>query len=159
VDCSELVRQIGGILKQRAWMLATAESCTGGLLGHYLTALSGSSEFYQGGVIAYANEIKQSLLAVPPELLNTVGAVSAEVALAMARGACQACNAQVSLATTGIAGPTGGTTLKPIGTVYIAFKSPQCEQVRHLVWHGDRADNKERSAQAALELALELLLS
>ena len=157
MDCNELVRQIGDLLKQRHWMLATAESCTGGLLGHYLTALSGSSEYYQGGLITYSNEMKQTLLGVPAELLNTVGAVSAEVALAMARGACLACNAQVSLATTGIAGPTGGPLLTPVGTVYIAFKSPRCDQVRYLVWHGDRAENKERSAQAALELALELL--
>jgi nicotinamide-nucleotide amidase len=157
VDYSELVCQLKGLLKRRHWKLATAESCTGGLLGHYLTSVSGSSDFYQGGIIAYANEIKQSLLAVPPDLLNTVGAVSGEVALAMARGACLVCNAEVSLATTGIAGPTGGTPLKPVGTVYIAFKSPECEQVRHLVWHGDRIENKERSAQAALELAIELL--
>ncbi|MHB1355259.1 MAG: CinA family protein [Anaerolineae bacterium] len=157
MDCNELVRQIGDLLRLRRWMLATAESCTGGLLGHYLTALSGSSEYYLGGVIAYANEMKQTLLGVPVELLNTVGAVSSEVALEMARGACLASNAQVSLSTTGIAGPTGGTPLKPVGTVYIAFKSPQCEQVRHLVWYGDRSDNKERSVQAALELALELL--
>ena len=104
-------------------------------------------------MIAYANEMKQTLLGVPAELLNTVGAVSAEVAIAMARGVCRACNAQVSLATTGIAGPTGGTPLKPVGTVYIAFKSPQYEQVRHLVWHGDRTENI-RNVQHRLRLNL-----
>jgi nicotinamide-nucleotide amidase len=159
MECGLLVRQIGDLLKDHHWMLATAESCTGGLLGHYLTAISGSSEYYVGGVIAYANQLKESLLDVPAELLSTVGAVSPEVAIAMARGACLTCHAQVSLATTGIAGPTGGTPLKPVGTVYIAFKSPQYERVRHLVWHGDRTENTERSAQAALELAFELLSS
>ena len=157
MDCIELVRQVGVLLKQHRWMLATAESCTGGLLGHYLTTVSGSSEYYLGGVIAYANELKHSLLGVSWDLLNTVGAVSPEVALEMARGVCQASNSQVGLSTTGIAGPTGGTPQKPVGTVYIAFSSPLCDQVRHLVWQGDRADNKERSALAALELALELL--
>jgi nicotinamide-nucleotide amidase len=157
VDCLELVRALGDVLRQRRWMLATAESCTGGLLGHYITSLSGSSDYYQGGVIAYANEVKQSILAVPPELLDTLGAVSAEVALAMARGVCVALSAQVSLATTGIAGPAGGTLQKPVGTVFIAFAGPQCEQVRHFVWHGDRAENIQLSALAALEMALELL--
>jgi nicotinamide-nucleotide amidase len=153
----ELVRELGDLLRQRHWMIATAESCTGGLLGHYLTSLSGSSDYYQGGVIAYANEVKRSLLAVPPELLDTMGAVSSEVVLAMVRGVCNACNAQVGLATTGIAGPTGGTLQKPVGTVHIAFKSPLCEQVRHFAWLGNRAENIQSSALAALKLALELL--
>ena len=151
VDCSELVRQIGDLLKLRRWMLATAESCTGGLVGHYMTAISGSSDYYQGGVIAYANEIKQALLSVPAELLYSVGAVSAEVALAMARGVCVTCNAQVGLSSTGIAGPTGGTLLKPVGTVFIGYSGAKGTKSVRLNLPGDRYLIRWRSSQAALD--------
>ncbi len=154
VEYEDLVRQLGSLLVKRRWMVATAESCTGGLLGHALTSLSGSSNYFQGGVIAYSNYLKRSLLGVPPELLETVGAVSSPVALAMARGVRQVCSSQVGLATTGIAGPTGGTPAKPIGTVYIAYVDEHTEQVLHLVWQGDRNSNNANSVRAALELAL-----
>ncbi|MCE5259292.1 MAG: CinA family protein [Chloroflexi bacterium] len=154
VEYEDLVRQLGSLLIKRRWMVSTAESCTGGLLGHALTSLSGSSNYFQGGVIAYSNYLKRSLLGVPAELLETVGAVSSPVALAMARGVRQVCSSQVGLATTGIAGPSGGTPAKPIGTVYIAYADEHAEQVLHLVWQGDRNSNNANSVRAALELAL-----
>jgi len=154
---TEPVILIGRYLVERGWMIATAESCTGGLLGHTLTSVSGSSEYYQGGVISYSNRIKHELLGVPEEVLTTVGAVSKETALAMARRAQQMCAAQVALATTGIAGPLGGTPTKPVGTVYIAYVDGCTSEVLHLCWNGDRAANNRATVQAALELALKHL--
>jgi len=154
VEYEDLVRTLGSLLVRRNLKLATAESCTGGLLGHCLTSLSGSSDYYQGGIIAYSNALKRSLLSVPGDLLETVGAVSSPVALAMARGVLAACSAQVGLATTGIAGPTGGTPAKPVGTVYIAYADERTEQVLHLVWQGDRYRNNADTVRAALELAI-----
>ncbi|MHB9032908.1 MAG: CinA family protein [Anaerolineae bacterium] len=156
-EYEELVRQLGELLRRRRWMVATAESCTGGLLGHALTSLSGSSDYYQGGIIAYSNALKHNLLGVSDELLETVGAVSSQVALAMARGVRQACQAEVGISTTGIAGPTGGTPAKPVGTVYIAYVDDRSEQAIHLVWQGDRNENNANTVRAALELALNRL--
>jgi len=157
VDYDDLVRQLGSALVSRRWMLATAESCTGGLLGHALTSLAGSSDYYQGGIIAYSNALKLSLLGVPQELLDTAGAVSSPVALAMARGVRRVCATQVGIATTGIAGPSGGSPAKPVGTVYIAYVDDNTDQVLHLVWQGDRASNNANTVRAALELALNRL--
>lgn len=153
-EYEDLVRQVGARLVKHHLMLATAESCTGGLLGHALTSLPGSSDYFQGGIIAYSNTIKIALLDVPKELLETIGAVSSQVALAMARGVRKTCAAQVGLATTGIAGPSGGTPAKPVGTVYIAYADDRAEEVLHFVWQGDRASNNANSVRAALELAL-----
>jgi PncC family amidohydrolase len=152
-----LVERIGQLLVARGWTLSTAESCTGGLIGHLLTNLSGSSAFFQGGIISYANAAKQSLLGVPAALLETHGAVSGEVALAMAQGARRALGTEVAVATTGIAGPLGGTPTKPVGTVYVALSCPAVEVARHHLWHGGREQNKLASALAALELLLEAL--
>lgn len=156
-EYEDLVRQLGELLRKRRWMAATAESCTGGLLGHALTSLSGSSDYFQGGIIAYSNALKRDLLGVSPELLETVGAVSSQVALAMARGVRRACSADVGISTTGIAGPTGGTPAKPVGTVYIAYADADSEQSLHLVWQGDRNENNANTVRAALELALNRL--
>jgi PncC family amidohydrolase len=149
-----LETQIGELLSRRGWTLAVAESCTGGLLGHLITSVSGSSAYFQGGVISYSNEVKERLLGVPQETLIEFGAVSKETALAMARGARRLLGVDVALSVTGIAGPTGGTVEKPVGLVYVALVAEGTELCETHVWQGDRAHNKARSAEAALELLL-----
>lgn len=148
-------------LKERALALGvtvgTAESCTGGLIGHALTAIPGSSDYYRGGVISYSNELKRDLLGVSSETLEASGAVSQEVAISMALGARERLAVDWSVAVTGIAGPAGGTSEKPVGLTYVAAAGPGGHAVRRHVWDGDRAANKERSATAALALLLELL--
>ncbi len=153
----EQVAAIGQALVAKGWKLGVAESCTGGLVSHSVTNLSGSSAFFLGGVVAYANEIKERLLGVPAEMLAVHGAVSSEVALAMAQGVRRLLGAEVGLATTGIAGPTGGTPAKPVGTVYIAISSPLGDAVRHFCWAADRLGNKRLSTQAVLDLLAEQL--
>jgi PncC family amidohydrolase len=149
---NEAAARVGALLLQRGWTLSGAESCTGGLVGHYLTNIAGSSAYFMGGVLAYANQAKQELLGVCEEALRTVGAVSAEVALAMARGARQRLHTDVAYAVTGIAGPGGGTPTKPVGTVYTAVVTPLGEWVEHHLWQEDRETNKQLSALAVLDL-------
>jgi PncC family amidohydrolase len=153
-DTLALVAACGRRLVERGWTLAMAESCTGGLICHWVTNLSGSSDFFLGGIVSYANRIKRDLVGVPEELLIAHGAVSREVALAMAEGIRQALNSDVGISVTGIAGPTGGTAEKPVGTVYIAVASPLGSEALHGVWPHDREGNKRVSARAALELLL-----
>lgn len=148
-------RRLGRALVSRGWQLATAESCTGGLVGHVITQVPGSSDHYLGGVISYANQAKQQLLDVDPELLVRVGAVSAEVAGAMTAGVrARFPAADVAVAVTGVAGPDGGSDDKPVGLTYVAAdvrgRAPVIE--RH-TWPFDRDGNKRASALAALELA------
>ena len=114
---------VGRLLKEQGKKLVTAESCTGGLLGNKITSVSGSSDYYLGGVIAYANRIKTEMLGVPDEVLQQHGAVSEEVACAMACGVMKRFGADYGIGITGVAGPTGGTEEKPVGTVYAALAS------------------------------------
>ncbi len=153
----ELAARIGEQLKQRQWILAIAESCTGGLLGHYLTEIPGSSEYFTGGVVAYSYEAKERLLGVRHATLNIHGAVSYETACEMARGVRAAFGAQLAVSITGIAGPGGGTPDKPVGLVYIALVAGGYERCEHYVWNGDRSANKQASARAALHLIEEYL--
>jgi nicotinamide-nucleotide amidase len=146
-----LVADIGGLLRGAGWWLATAESCTGGLIGHLVTDLPGSSEFYLGGVVSYANVLKTGLLGVPEEVLRRAGAVSAECVRAMVRGACERLGAQAAVAVSGIAGPTGGTKDKPVGTVWLAWRTPACEEAECFRFAGDRAAVKMAAAETALE--------
>jgi PncC family amidohydrolase len=149
--------EAGRLLLERGWLLATAESCTGGLIGHLVTNVPGSSRFYLGGAIAYANAAKETLLGVPPEVIAAYGAVSAPVARAMAEGVTRVLAAQVGLSVTGIAGPTGGTPDKPVGTVFIGLASPWGTAVEHHVWPYGREANKAASACRALEMLVDLL--
>ena len=151
----EVVRR----LTERGLTLAVAESCTGGLVGHRVTGVSGSSACFRGGVIAYHNEVKAAVLGVPEDLLEREGAVSEAVALAMARGARERLAADLGLAVTGIAGPEGGTPEKPVGLVYIALAHAGGAVAQRRLWSGDRAQNKERSAEGALQLLRQYLLS
>ena len=146
--------EIGERLLAQGWTLATAESCTGGLIGHLLTNVAGSSRYFEGGIMAYAYSAKRNLLGVSQADLDNHGAVSRQVVMQMARGARQALGTDVGVAVTGIAGPGGGTPTKPVGTVYVGLSTPRTETYGHYVWDADREGNKWRSASAALELAL-----
>ena len=149
--------RVGELLAQRGLTVATAESCTGGLIGHLLTNVSGSSIYVLGGIIAYSNEIKQALLGVSAATLERYGAVSEPTALEMARGARQRFGADVAVSATGIAGPTGGTPDKPVGLVYVGLAADGDERCMRHVWNENRLGNKQRSAEAALQLLLEFL--
>ncbi len=152
-------KRIGELLSQRGWTLAVAESCTGGLLGHRITNVPGSSSYFQGGVVSYSNEAKERILGVPHETLLEHGAVSEQTVLAMARGVRQLLGTDIALSVTGIAGPTGGTPEKPVGLVYIGLAADGIELCEKHIWKGDRTENKERSAEAALEVLLKHLTS
>lgn len=149
----DIVKSVMARLLARGWRLATAESCTGGLIAHWLTAVPGSSTVYAGGVVAYANEAKTALLGVPPALIAKHGAVSAPVAEAMATGVLERLGADVAVSTTGIAGPSGGTAEKPVGLVYIglAWRQGGCRsQACH--FDGTRRGVQIAAGQAALEM-------
>lgn len=135
--------------------VATAESCTGGLVAHVLTEVPGSSGYLRGGIVAYADEAKAALLGVPPDVIAAHGAVSAQVAVAMAEGARARFGVDAAVGVTGVAGPGGGTTEKPVGLVYVAVAGLGAADVRRYHWPGDRAANKHASARAAIELLLE----
>jgi nicotinamide-nucleotide amidase len=139
------------LLGRHGWRLATAESCTGGLVGFQLTAVPGASSQYVGGVVAYSNQLKEQLLGVPGELLAAHGAVSREAAEAMAQGAC-ALGAECGLAVTGIAGPTGGSAEKPVGTVHIGVATPHGSKHSRRHFGGNREMVREFSANFALDL-------
>jgi PncC family amidohydrolase len=138
----------------RGVTVATAESCTGGLLGHLITAIPGSSGYYLGGVVSYADAVKAALLDVPREALERHGAVSAQVARAMAEGVRGRVGADLGVAVTGVAGPDGGTAAKPVGLTYIAVAGPARTEVQRHAWTGDRKANKARSAEAALHMLI-----
>ncbi|MCD6302547.1 MAG: CinA family protein [Anaerolineae bacterium] len=144
-------------LEARGCHLATAESCTGGLLSHWITNTPGSSASFVGGIVAYDNTVKVRMLGVPPELVAEHGAVSEAVCNAMARGVRNELGVEVGVAITGIAGPTGAVPGKPIGTVFVSVAAPEVQVCQRFQWHGDRLANKEASARAALELLLQVL--
>ena len=137
------------------WKLAVAESCTGGLIGAQLTSVPGSSAYFSGGVIAYSNDVKMSLLGVSMGLLESEGAVSALVVESMAMGVVMAAAADCGIAVTGVAGPDGGTDDKPVGTVWIGIALPTGTTSRMYRFDGDREAVREQTVTAALELFLE----
>lgn len=134
--------------------VATAESCTGGLVGHALTEIPGSSAWFLGGVISYDNRVKAGVLGVPEVTLAAHGAVSAQVAVAMAEGARSVIGTDLAVAITGVAGPGGGSDAKPVGLTYVAVADRRGDQVARHTWPHDRSGNKRASAAAALELLL-----
>jgi nicotinamide-nucleotide amidase len=158
-DDADLAATVLDACRSRHVMVGVAESCTGGLLGARLTAIAGSSDVFQGGVIAYSNAIKTSLLGVPVDLLREHGAVSEPAVRAMASGARAALDVEAALAITGIAGPSGGTAAKPVGTVWIALDLEGAVNARELRLWGDREEIRQRAAQAALELLRRTLQS
>lgn len=143
---------VGRMLKAAGWHLATAESCTGGLISHRITNVPGSSVYFLGGVNSYSNELKMNLLGVPEEMLAAYGAVSPQTAQAMAAGIRKRTGADVGVASTGIAGPDGGSPEKPVGLVYLAVDLPGFSRVEKRLFKSDRMGNKETAAQAGLTL-------
>ena len=151
------VLSLADALRQRGWMLAAAESCTGGLIAAACTSVSGSSDWFERGFVTYSNAAKTELLGVPAALIEAHGAVSREVAVAMAEGALAHSRADLAVAVTGIAGPTGGTPDKPVGTVWLAtaVKGRAAEAAR-LQLHGDRAAVRRQTVEEALDRLLDL---
>lgn len=143
---------VGRKLKEQKATLALAESCTGGLLAHRITNVSGSSEYFLRGYVTYSNAAKIELLGVPEEVIAQHGAVSEQCALAMAVGVKKKSGSDYAIAITGIAGPSGGTPEKPVGTVWIGLATPQRVSAKHFLFMNDRFVNKERFAQAALAM-------
>jgi PncC family amidohydrolase len=154
VDLHDLAERLQAIALASGMTVATAESCTGGLVAHALTEIAGSSGYFLGGVVAYADATKQHALGVPAELIARHGAVSAQVARAMAAGARRVIGSDLAVSVTGIAGPGGGTAAKPVGLTYIAVEGPAGSEVRRFVWPHDRSANKRASAAAAIELLI-----
>src|SRR5688572_18701729 len=154
-DLVAAARRLGRALTERRWQMAAAESCTGGLVGHAITQVPRSSDHFLGAIVSYSDAVKEEMLGVPAELLEQVGAVSAEVAEAMTSGALDRFPAaSLAVAVTGIAGPDGGSEEKPVGLTYVAaaIRDGPAIVERH-TWPHDRDGNKRASALAALELA------
>jgi PncC family amidohydrolase len=150
-----LAEQLQGICLGRGISVALAESCTGGLIASTLTAVAGSSGYFLGGVVCYSNEAKEALLDVPAATLASHGAVSAQVARAMAIGARARFDADLAVGITGIAGPDGGSPEKPVGLTYVGLAAADDVDVRRFTFEGDRAANREAGARAALEWLIE----
>ncbi len=144
-------------LRTQGLTVVTAESCTGGLVSDRITNISGSSEYFPGGIVAYSYEAKASLLGVSWDTLNTHGAVSEETVLEMARGARKLFNSNIGISVSGIAGPTGGTPEKPVGLTWFGLSTDKGEWARHFIWDGDRLQNKHHSSEAALQFVLDYL--
>jgi len=148
---------IGRLFRKRGWRLSIAESCTGGLIGHRITNVPGSSDYFDGGVITYSNDAKIELLKVPEETIATYGAVSRQTAVAMAEGIRKLRGIEVGIGVTGIAGPAGGTEAKPVGLVYIALSSPVRVECKEFRFDGDREMIKLQASEAALNMIRGLL--
>jgi len=152
-----LAEDVGRLLRSRKKTLATAESCTGGKVGDMITDVSGSSDYFLGGLVSYSNESKVKLLGVKSGTLSAKGAVSEEVALQMARGVRKRMGATYGIGITGIAGPTGGSRAKPVGLVYISIASARRGIVERRVFRGSRASVKKAAARRSLEMLIEFV--
>ncbi len=153
-----LAEVIGRILLSKNKKLAVAESCTGGYISHLITSVPGCSAFYNGSVTAYSNQVKEGVLGIKPGTLKEFGAVSEQVAMEMAKGVREVFKADYALATTGIAGPGGGTEEKPVGTVWVAVASEDKVLTRKFVFGGNRERNILRSSQTALQMLRKVIL-
>jgi PncC family amidohydrolase len=149
-----LAERLQAVVLAAGLTVATAESCTGGLVAHAITQVAGSSGYLAGGVVAYSDAVKVAQLGVPQAVLDAHGAVSAQVARSMAEGARDRFAVDLAVSITGIAGPDGGSAAKPVGLTYIAVASPAGTEVRRVIWAGDRGANKISSAGVALEMLL-----
>jgi nicotinamide-nucleotide amidase len=152
VDGQDMEEVVGALLKQRRLKLSVAESCTGGLIGARITNVSGSSEYFERGAVVYGNQAKTEMLGVPEELIKKHGAVSREVAAAMAQGIRRSARTDYGLSVTGIAGPGGGTREKPVGLVYIGLASPQGVRSEEYKLLGTRAQIRLKASQLALDM-------
>jgi PncC family amidohydrolase len=152
MDLDTLARVVGELLRQRRLTLSVAESCTGGLLASQITDIPGSSDYFEGGIVAYSNSVKERILGVPRDTLEQHGAVSPQTAEAMASGARRLLQTDFALAITGIAGPGGAAADKPVGLVYLALSTPHGVKSRTCHWVGNRLQNRELSVREALKL-------
>jgi PncC family amidohydrolase len=152
-----LETQIGQLLREKGLKIATAESFTGGLIGYRITSIPGSSDYYIGGVNAYAYEAKVALLGVSWDTLKRYGAVSREVVLEMAVGARERLTADIAISVSGIAGPGGGLPNKPVGTAWVGLTAQSGKWARRFHFPGDRQEVRDAGAQAALQLLFEYL--
>ena len=153
----EKTKELLGRLHSLGLSVATAESCTGGNIAHRLTLVPGASESFSGSVVSYTNQVKSSLLGVETETLRLYGAVSGQTVLQMVLGVCRAIGSDCAMATSGIAGPGGGTPKKPVGTVWIAARTPWRETAIEYHFHGSREDVISQATEAAINLLLEIL--
>ncbi len=154
-DLTDLASRLQAACLAHGQTVATAESCTGGLVAHAITAIPGASGYFLGSVVSYSDAVKRDLLDVPAELIRTHGAVSAQVALAMAAGARSRVGSDLGVGITGVAGPDGGTDEKPVGLVYVAVADAEGAEVRRYLWTRDRTGNIVESAAAALRALVE----
>ena len=152
-----LEEEVGILLKKHKKTLALAESCTGGLIANRITNISGSSDYFGTGIVAYSDETKMKVLHVPKDILERFGAVSAETAKAMAEGVKDLAEADIAVSTTGLAGPTGATPTKPIGLVYIGLSTPKGTKIKEFHFKGDRAEIKRKASEEALRMVRDYL--
>lgn len=152
-----LAEELGKLLLEKGLTLSTAESCTGGGIASVITSISGSSEYFKGGIVAYANEVKTALLGVSETMLEKHGAVSEETVLEMAKGAMKSMKTSCAIATSGIAGPGGGTPTKPVGTIWIAAACNDKIVTKKLQGDNGREKNTKNSIEKALSLLIEHL--
>ena len=153
---TELASKLLNLCRHQNIMITTAESCTGGLIAACLTAIAGSSDVFDRGFVTYTNKAKVEMLGVPKEMINTVGAVSEEVAVAMSKGALVNSNAGLTVAVTGIAGPGGGTTDKPVGLVHLAVANKNEERHRWMIYNGNRDEVRDQTVTTALEMMISM---
>jgi nicotinamide-nucleotide amidase len=153
----KLEKTIGDHLRKKGWTLSIAESCTGGLVCDRITNVSGSSDYFMGGMVTYSNESKAEHLGVPPSIIKRYGAVSPQVATKMAQGVRRAFHTTFGLSTTGVAGPTGGTKRSPIGRVFIGISDGRRTWVRKLDLKGSRGAIKEKAAEEGLQFLYRIL--
>lgn len=159
-DGRTLPEVVGDLLKEKGLKLAVAESCTGGMIGQMITSVPGSSDYFMGSIVSYSNELKTGILKAPKDIIRRFGAVSEECAKAMAEGVRNLAEAGIGLSVTGIAGPTGGTPEKPVGTVFLACATASGTEVRGGLWpRGDREQIRLISSYAALDLVRKMLSS
>jgi len=153
----KLEKAIGDLLRQKGWTLSIAEACTGGLICDRITNISGSSDYFMGGMVTYSNESKAKHLGIPLDYIEEYGAVSPQVARRMAQGVRKAFNTTFGLSTTGVAGPTGGTKRSPVGRVFVGLAAGRKVWVKKLDLKGTRRTIKEEAAEKALDFLYEVL--
>ncbi len=153
----KLLNKISTLLAKKKLSIATAESCTGGLIAHNITNISGSSNYFDRGLVSYSNNSKNDLLKISKKILKEYGAVSEQVAKAMAENIKKFANVDIGISTTGIAGPTGGTKQKPVGLVYIGLSTKNYTIVKKYIFNEDRIGNKTATCNAALKLLFDYL--
>ena len=153
----EIEKRIGKMLKERGLKIAVAESCTGGLISSRITDISGASDYFEAGITTYSNESKIRLLNVPEDIIDRYGAVSEETAKAMAEGVKKTVHADIGVSVPGIAGPTGGTEGKPVGTVFIGLATKKATYVRKFFFDGNRLEIRRKTSDAAFMLVEEYL--